>query len=82
MSKNITYFTYVPTVREHTGAVIDSKDDFDVIKCKTCGFKHVVPIPTQEELDQLYKEDFYSTEKPRDFKDMEEDLEGWGTYVS
>jgi len=77
MSENIKHFTYAPTGREHTGAIIDSKENFDVIECETCGFKHVVPIPTQEDLAQLYKEDFYSTEKPRYFKDVEEDSEWW-----
>jgi len=77
MSKNIKHFTYNPTGGEHTGAVIDSKEGFDIIECETCGFKHVVPIPTPEELNNLYKKEFYSTEKPNYFKDVEEDLEWW-----
>jgi SAM-dependent methyltransferase len=63
--------------KNHAGAVLDSVNGFDVIECETCEFKHVIPIPTSEELDKLYKEDFYSTEKPRYFKDVEEDLEWW-----
>jgi SAM-dependent methyltransferase len=63
--------------REHQGEVVDSAKGFDVIECQTCGFKHVIPIPTLEELDKLYKDKFYSTEKPRYFKDVEEDLEWW-----
>ena len=74
-------FIYPPTDVEHYGEVIDSKDGFDVIECETCGFKHVIPIPTPEELEKLYKEEFYSTEKPKYFQDTEEDLEWWAmTY--
>ncbi len=76
MSK-IKHFIYPLTGIEHYGEIIDSKDNFDVIDCKTCGFKHVIPIPTPEELNMLYKEEFYSTEKPTYFKSTEEDLEWW-----
>ena len=72
-------FVYPPTGVEHHGEVIDTKEGFDVIECKTCGFKHVIPIPTPGELEKLYKEEFYSTEKPKYFKDTEEDLEWWET---
>ena len=71
------HFVYPPTGVEHYGEVIDSKEGFEVIECETCGFKHVIPIPTPEELDKFYKEEFYSTEKPKYFKDTEEDLEWW-----
>lgn len=73
----IKHYIYPPTGVEHYGEIIDSKDGFDVIECKACGFKHVIPIPTSEELDKLYKEEFYSTEKPTYFKSTEEDLEWW-----
>ncbi|GAI77011.1 unnamed protein product, partial [marine sediment metagenome] len=59
----IKHFIYPPTGAEHHGEAIDSKDGYDVIECEACGFKHVIPIPTPEELDKLYKEEFYSTEK-------------------
>ena len=62
---------------KHYGQVIDSKDSFDIIECETCGFKHIIPIPTPKELNNLYKEEFYSTAKPRYFKEVEEDLEWW-----
>lgn len=61
----------------HTGLILDSVKGFDVIECETCGFKHIVPIPTQRELDQLYKEEFYSTEKPNYFKHVEDDSKWW-----
>ena len=67
--------------RKHCGEIIDSKDGFDVIECEECGFKHVVPIPTEEELDKFYTKQFYSKEKPQYFERSEEDLEWWNeTY--
>ncbi len=81
MSKQIKHFRYPLSDIDHYGQVIDSKDDFDVIECEVCGFKHIIPIPTQEELNKLYQEEFYSSEKPKYFKDVEEDLEWWrATY--
>lgn len=76
MSK-IKHFVYPSTGVEHYGKIIDSKNGFDVIECETCDFKHVIPIPTLEDLNKLYKENFYSSEKPRYFKEVEEDLEWW-----
>lgn len=61
----------------HKGPVVDSVERFDVIECLACGFKHVVPFPKKEELNILYKENFYTTEKPHYFKSMEEDLDWW-----
>ncbi len=67
----------------HFGQVIESKDGFDIIKCEKCGFKHIIPLPKQKDLDKLYEEQFYSEEKPDYFKYVEEDLEWWNeTYKS
>lgn len=68
--------------KEHFGKIIDSVNGFDVIDCKVCGFKHIVPIPTQEELTITYKEDYYSTQKPMYLKQHSEDLEWWNLVYS
>ena len=62
---------------EHIGEVIDSKNGFDVIECETCGFKHIVPIPTDEELDVYYRNQFYDEDKPGYFDHHRENLEWW-----
>ena len=75
----IKHYIYPQTGVKHYGEVIDSKDGFDVIECKTCGFKHVIPIPTQEELKELYEKEFYVSEN-KDCHYIErhiEDLEWW-----
>lgn len=65
----------------HTGDVLDTVDSISVIECTSCGFKHIDPLPTDAELEQLYEEEFYATERPRYFSDAEEDLAWWmATY--
>jgi SAM-dependent methyltransferase len=73
---NIKHYIYPPTGVEHHGEVIDSKDGFDVIECKTCGFKHIVPIPTQEEMAIFYKTEFVK-KRPQLIDKIKEDLEWW-----
>lgn len=63
--------------QNHKGNVLTSVSDIDVIDCKECGFKHIVPIPTPEELDRYYKEKFYGAVKPDYFKKHLEDLDWW-----
>ena len=50
----------------HKGEVLDSKNNFEVIECKNCQFKHIVPIPTEEELIKVYEDEYYSNENNND----------------
>lgn len=61
----------------HRGNLRDTKNNFDVIECEVCGFCHVIPIPSEEELEYVYKEDYYSTEKPLYIDQYIEDLDWW-----
>lgn len=61
----------------HEGEILHHVNGFDVIACQKCGFKHIVPIPSQEELEHIYKHEYYSTDKPLYLKRHEEDLEWW-----
>jgi len=63
--------------QEHNGMVLDHVNDFDVIECDSCGYKHVVPIPTQDVLERVYQEEYYSKEKPLYLEEHQEDLEWW-----
>lgn len=63
--------------KEHEGEVLDSKDGIDVIECEGCGFKHIVPIPSKDELSEVYRSDYYSSEKPGYFDGQREDLDWW-----
>jgi len=67
--------------KDHVGPVLDEVDGFDVIECERCGFKHIIPIPSPEELADVYREQYYLNEKPLYFKRYQEDLDWWNlTY--
>lgn len=61
----------------HSGPVIVSVDGCDVIDCQTCGFLHVYPLFSDEELKQFYDAEFYQKERPDYLRHAEEDKEWW-----
>jgi SAM-dependent methyltransferase len=61
----------------HRGEILNQVKGFDVIECESCGFKHIVPIPDTDELDKVYREEYYSQEKPFYLERYREDLEWW-----
>ena len=44
---------------EHRGLVVCSCNGLATIRCEACGYVHVWPLPTQDELDVVY-DDFYA----------------------
>ncbi|GEN36198.1 class I SAM-dependent methyltransferase [Aneurinibacillus danicus] len=32
-----------------------------IIECKTCGFKHVYPIPSREQIEEFYRKEYYNS---------------------
>ena len=62
---------------DHEGPVSARKEDWTVIDCGSCGFRHVVPLPTEEELRRVYEHEYYSSEKPLYLKNVREDLDWW-----
>lgn len=68
--------------QNHQGFLLDSVNGFDVIECETCGFKHIVPIPTQAELEAVYRQEYYSIEKPLYLERHREDLDWWNLVYS
>jgi len=68
-------------MKKHSGKTLDKKEDVRVIDCEPCGFIHVLPIPTDEELKHFYEKEFYEHERPNYFKETKEDLPWWmATY--
>jgi len=61
----------------HVGPVIVSVDGRDVIDCQACGFRHIDPLFTDEELKAFYDAEFYQKERPGYFRHAEEDKEWW-----
>ncbi len=65
------------TWTRHYGKLLTSKNGFDVINCDHCGFNHTIPIPTEAELEKIYKDEYYTNEKPLYIERMQEDKEWW-----
>jgi|GEM_PF-120436 len=63
--------------QNHEGIVVSSVNGFDVIDCQLCGFKHIIAIPTEEELEQAYRHNYYTQEKPLYIERYREDLVWW-----
>lgn len=64
-------------VAAHHGPAIVSVDGRDVIDCKACGFRHIDPLFTAEELKSFYEKEFYQSERADYFSRMEEDRDWW-----
>jgi 2-polyprenyl-3-methyl-5-hydroxy-6-metoxy-1,4-benzoquinol methylase len=63
--------------KAHEGPILDSVNGYDVMECQLCQFAHVVPIPDESELQQVYHEGYYGEEKPNYLEEHSEDLEWW-----
>jgi SAM-dependent methyltransferase len=61
----------------HRGAVLDTQQGIDVVECVCCGFAHVVPLPTPQDVADLYREAYYTREKPHFVQHQVEDHEWW-----
>jgi len=61
----------------HSGAYLGSKNEYNVIECSACGFKHIIPIPTEEFLSNYYRKDFIKNRPAGNFKRVEEDSDWW-----
>jgi SAM-dependent methyltransferase len=62
--KGAVRMTRQDPTNEHQGAVRERAGGFDVIECVACGFRHLMPVPTAEELESVYRHEYYSQEKP------------------
>ena len=59
----------------HRGDIIDRVNGYDVIHCDACGFRHVLQLPSAEELRSAYGESYYRDEKPNYVARAREDAE-------
>ena len=57
----------------HRGAIIDRVNAYDIIACEVCGFRHVLQLPTADELRAVYSESYYRDEKPHYVARAQED---------
>ncbi len=62
---------------QHPGEVIDRANGFSVIDCQRCGFRHVWPLPGADELERVYRHEYYATDKPLYLERYRQDLHWW-----
>lgn len=48
----------------HAGMRIAHAKGHDIVDCAACGFKHAMPLPKPEALEQAYRENYYAEGKP------------------
>jgi SAM-dependent methyltransferase len=65
---------------EHAGPCVAKAGDYQVIACANCGFCHVLPLPSSEELALAYREQYYREEKPDYLSHAGED-QAWATLM-
>jgi SAM-dependent methyltransferase len=66
----------------HGGKVLGRVNDFAAVDCRLCGFTHVLPLPSTEELNRVYADEYYSKEKPFYIERYQEDKDWWnGVYA-
>ena len=61
----------------HKGKILFDNGTETVIDCKKCGFAHVNPLPSQNELNDFYEKKFYQSVKKNYFSDFERDHDWW-----
>lgn len=83
MSIDILQHAWIdPQGKEHSGEALAYVDNFTVIDCCQCSYKHVTPLPTPDELEHVYSHEYYSQEKPLYIERYLEDKEWWdGVYA-
>ncbi len=64
----------------HSGPVVDIVSGSEIIDCALCGYRHVVPLPTEEELQETYAKEYYRDEKPTYLSHASEDYQ-WATLA-
>jgi len=63
---------------QHVGEILEQKGEYSAVDCTYCGFVHVVPFPSEEELAEYYHSKFYESDRKKDyFAQQAADREWW-----
>ena len=61
----------------HTGPILAQRDGLTVIRCRTCGYAHLDPLPEVADLRALYADGFWEREKAGELAHYREQAEWW-----
>ncbi|MDR2623043.1 MAG: class I SAM-dependent methyltransferase [Methanobrevibacter sp.] len=68
-------FKYEYRNKLHEGNVTWELDNqYKVIDCEICGFKHIVPFPTEESLNDFYSEAYFEKDRENYFNQVKEEI--------
>ena len=66
----------------HSGPIHASSNEYDVIDCSCCSFKHIIPIPTEAFLEDYYANEFVKNRQAGFYKKIEEDALWWEIFYN
>jgi len=61
----------------HNGSFLGEKKGYKVIDCTECGYAHILPLPTEAELKRIYRDEYFSMEKPDFIESVSKDRAWW-----
>ncbi len=61
----------------HNGPVIGEKHGCLVVQCLECGFAHILPMPSDGELKNIYRDEYFTRDKPAFIESVRDDSEWW-----
>jgi 2-polyprenyl-3-methyl-5-hydroxy-6-metoxy-1,4-benzoquinol methylase len=71
-----------PLWKKHHGKLCDKINNYAIIECEFCKFKHAIPIPSNEELEKYYSKFYFEQRKPDYFQKQKEDEKWWNMIFS
>lgn len=63
-------------MKQHTGKIIAKKDEYSIIECEKCCFKHIIPLPNGKKLEKYYEKEFVN-ERPKMLSAIKKDNKWW-----
>ena len=64
-------------MQNHYGKILNKKNKYKIIDCRTCKFIHILPLPSQKKIINLYKKKYYTKIKPQYIKKYEQEIGYW-----
>ena len=62
---------------KHNGKTIKKFGKYSVIDCRRCKFIHVIPVPTNQELNSFYDNEYFQKIKPNFISKNENEIDYW-----
>jgi hypothetical protein len=62
---------------KHNGKTIKKFGKYSVIDCRRCKFIHVIPVPSNQELNSFYDNEYFQKIKPNFISKNENEMDYW-----